>query len=318
MATPASANAAPLVHEAWRRCALRILPSLPADELDRLFRSFVYDRYTEPQRHYHNVRHLEEMLGHLRTYETQHGWHGDYAPALVDEADKSTSGCASRSGVQREWSGTVLLLSILFHDAVYDPKRGDNEEKSAELALDFLNRAEKLYKASQDRSATGGGAAADSAVPSPSLLWAHSDAAQFVRATTSDYIAKTKVHLSVPPKQALQLAAPPTPDAVASSHDDPLHVFLDLDLAILGSPDLSLYQTRYAANIEREYSHYPPADFLKGRSAFLGGFLDSAQWYKTPFFFARLEAQARRNTTAEVAELKARLARLEASAKSNC
>lgn len=60
-------------------------------------------RYAEPQRVYHTWRHIEELLalfrevrGHLRN-----------PPAV--------------------------LWAILFHDGIYDSKRGDNEERSADL-----------------------------------------------------------------------------------------------------------------------------------------------------------------------------------------
>jgi predicted metal-dependent HD superfamily phosphohydrolase len=122
----------------------------------------------------------------------------------------------------------------------------------------------------------------------------------------------------VKPAEQLRLSDPPTPSTIAASHDDPLHVFLDLDLSILGHPDTSVYRERYAANIGREYSHYPPADFLKGRSAFLNSFLCDAQWYKTPYFFARLEATARRNVATEAAELTAQLKELTATTPPAC
>ncbi|KPA85192.1 hypothetical protein ABB37_01559 [Leptomonas pyrrhocoris] len=307
----------PLVRQAWQRCVERLFPPLPTDALAKLFHQFIYDRYSEPQRHYHNLQHLEEMLAHLTQYETAHGWHGDYVPALPinQESDACLGLCAeshtsnAADAVRHDWTGTVLLLSILFHDAVYDPKRGDNEEKSAELAMDFLQIGEEQYKGWR-----GSLGIAALTIPSPSVLWTDARAARFVRETTEDYILKTKVHLSVEPVEKLQLSSPPTPSAAAKSHDDPLHVFLDLDLSILGHPDASTYRERYAANIQREYSHYPRADFLKGRSAFLNSFLSNPQWFKTPFFFAQLEAQARRNAAEEVTELTAELKEREVPA----
>ena len=71
-----------------------------------------YDRltqaYAEPQRHYHNQQHIAERLG-----EFDHARHLARQPGLVE-------------------------LAIWFHDAVYDPKAADNEERSAALAKSCL------------------------------------------------------------------------------------------------------------------------------------------------------------------------------------
>jgi predicted metal-dependent HD superfamily phosphohydrolase len=64
--------------------------------------------YAAPERHYHNLTHIEAMLDLLRSYEE----------ALSDPQS--------------------VEVAIWFHDAVYDTRRHDNEEKSAELAADRL------------------------------------------------------------------------------------------------------------------------------------------------------------------------------------
>ena len=62
-------------------------------------------RYAETHRHYHDQRHLNDCL---RQLDEVHD---------LDERERQ-----------------LLRWAILWHDAVYDPKRNDNEERSAELA----------------------------------------------------------------------------------------------------------------------------------------------------------------------------------------
>jgi predicted metal-dependent HD superfamily phosphohydrolase len=61
-------------------------------------------RYAEPHRHYHTVQHLTAVLEHV-----------DELAGEAADAD-------------------AVRLAAWFHDAVYDPSRGDNEERSARLA----------------------------------------------------------------------------------------------------------------------------------------------------------------------------------------
>jgi len=62
--------------------------------------------YAEPHRHYHDERHLDECLQQLDR-----------------EHDLS------------EHELRLLRWAVLWHDAVYEPTRGDNEERSAKLAF---------------------------------------------------------------------------------------------------------------------------------------------------------------------------------------
>jgi predicted metal-dependent HD superfamily phosphohydrolase len=66
------------------------------------------DAYSEPHRHYHNLRHISECQ---REFD-----------AVLDHA-KATE---------------PIELAIWFHDAIYDTKETDNEEKSARWAEEFL------------------------------------------------------------------------------------------------------------------------------------------------------------------------------------
>jgi predicted metal-dependent HD superfamily phosphohydrolase len=67
--------------------------------------------YQEPQRHYHNLQHLGECLREF-----------DRARALAEDP-------------------AAVELAVWFHDAVYDPRAGDNEERSADLCADCLRSA---------------------------------------------------------------------------------------------------------------------------------------------------------------------------------
>jgi predicted metal-dependent HD superfamily phosphohydrolase len=71
-------------------------------------------RYSEPHRHYHNARHIYDCFRELEAVKLL-----ARDPLAID-------------------------LAILFHDAVYDPRRSDNEDQSALLAAralaDFFSR----------------------------------------------------------------------------------------------------------------------------------------------------------------------------------
>lgn len=70
-------------------------------------------RYLEPHRHYHTLEHIAHMLQGAALAAQSQGH------ALADEQ----------------------ILAVWFHDAIYDPRASDNEEKSAALAVELL-RAE--------------------------------------------------------------------------------------------------------------------------------------------------------------------------------
>ena len=82
-------------HELWERLGGR-----PADGL---YEELI-GRYQEPHRKYHTPRHLDECFAHL-----------DAARTLAEHAAE-------------------VELALWFHDAVYDTRRQDNEEKSADWA----------------------------------------------------------------------------------------------------------------------------------------------------------------------------------------
>lgn len=66
--------------------------------------------YAEPARHYHNLGHIRALLA----------WAAEYRAQLQDY--------------------TAVRFAIWFHDVVYDTQRSDNEERSAVLAVQTLQR----------------------------------------------------------------------------------------------------------------------------------------------------------------------------------
>ena len=98
-------SARELASHAWRELVRRHSSDavLAESTLEELVRA-----YAEPHRHYHTLDHIADLLRLLET-------HGG-----VSDAD-------------------AVKLAILFHDAVYDPARQDNEAASANLAVKRLS-----------------------------------------------------------------------------------------------------------------------------------------------------------------------------------
>ena len=82
--------------------------AMGADAVDEDVHRQLLTRYTEPQRKYHTSQHLAECFERLReaTHEAQ------------------------RPG--------EVSVALWFHDAVYDPKRHDNEQQSADWGRDAI------------------------------------------------------------------------------------------------------------------------------------------------------------------------------------
>ena len=89
--------------ELWRRAGARSDPAAWHDQLAAL--------YSQPHRHYHHFGHIADCL---REFDAVHQLAAD--PVAVE-------------------------IAIWFHDAIYDPRAADNEERSADLARQCLAAA---------------------------------------------------------------------------------------------------------------------------------------------------------------------------------
>jgi predicted metal-dependent HD superfamily phosphohydrolase len=79
-------------------------------------------------------------------------------------------------------------------------------------------------------------------------------------------------------------------------------IFLDMDIAILGA-EREIYR-RYTARIRAEFSQFPDAAYMAGRSAFLEGAVGREALFRTHFYSETLDASARTNMLWELGELR--------------
>jgi predicted metal-dependent HD superfamily phosphohydrolase len=182
--------------------------------------------HSAPDRHYHGLAHIGALLRLADAHAT----------IIVDH--------------------DAVEAAIWFHDAVYDTRRKDNEERSAQLALARL---------------------ADIAAP-------HRLAriAAMIRAT-ADHVL------------------PDFGDSAPASAAQDCALFLDFDLAILGSPAAEF--AGYEEAVRREYSWVSESQWIAGRRAVLEHFLARPSIYATTQFRASHETAARRNLADALARL---------------
>jgi predicted metal-dependent HD superfamily phosphohydrolase len=179
--------------------------------------------YTASGRHYHDLRHIETLLG---------------------LADACADLIADREAVE---------AAIWFHDAIYDTRCRDNEERSAALAV-----ARLAGTADDDRIAR---------------------IAAMIRATAGHAL----------------------PDFDEADARGDCALFLDMDLAILGTPAPEF--DAYEAAVRREYDWVPEPQWKLGRRAVLAQFLARPAIYATRHFRASHEAAARHNLARAIGRL---------------
>jgi predicted metal-dependent HD superfamily phosphohydrolase len=186
-------------------------------------RAELVSAYTRPDRHYHDLRHIEALLG---------------------LADACAGAIADRDAVD---------AAIWFHDAIYDTRRNDNEERSAALAVARLSGTTDEGRIAR--------------------------IAAMIRATAGH-------------------AMPHFADDAAECD---CALFLDMDLAILGSAETDF--DAYEAAVRREYDWVSEPQWKLGRRAVLTAFLARPAIYATTRFQASHEAAARRNLARAIARL---------------
>jgi predicted metal-dependent HD superfamily phosphohydrolase len=82
------------------------------------------------------------------------------------------------------------------------------------------------------------------------------------------------------------------------SSDIDTNIFIDADLSVLGQ-DTVTYKI-YFQNIRKEYSIYPDILYNPGRKKVLKHFLEMERIFKTEYFYAKYENQAKKNLQTEL------------------
>jgi predicted metal-dependent HD superfamily phosphohydrolase len=115
----------PSLLDRWLGLARRAAPGA-AEVVLRETGTDLLARYRETHRHYHDLRHLTEVLEWL-------GW------LAADGVPESAEDAASAENAGGDDTLVAATLAAWWHDAVYDPRRTDNEERSAALARTALS-----------------------------------------------------------------------------------------------------------------------------------------------------------------------------------
>jgi predicted metal-dependent HD superfamily phosphohydrolase len=187
----------------------------------------LWDMHTEQGRYYHTVVHLEEMFNYFEILRKQ-----NCPCSLTKHEDQA------------------IVLSIFFHDSVYDARSGTNEEDSALLFESFADE------------------------------WAISKTSETLKSKVIEYILATKKH------------------HVSYENPEPLALFLDLDMAVLGKEEAA-YQA-YAGLIRKEYEYVPRDIYCQKRGDVLEAFLQHESIYGTDIVGRAFEERARSNIRSEI------------------
>ncbi|MEI6876132.1 MAG: hypothetical protein WCL50_13495 [Spirochaetota bacterium] len=208
--------------------------------------------YGSQTRHYHSWKHVESCLEELAGC-------GD----LDDEATVPLRPRAGEPGLR----GGILRAALWFHDAVYDPRREDNEERSADLLLELGDRM-GLHRSSMEAAAR--------------LVLATRHLSTFGQVTGAPSYARSCEQHGIGQKEE--------------------ELVCDIDLAVLGRSWRSFEE--YEGGIRLEYAFVPEGEYRRKRSLVLRSFLERPAIYRGSRFAGLYEARARENIARLVASLR--------------
>ena len=245
------------------------------DYFDTWFQTIWQQHTSYTTRFYHTVVHLEEMCFHLQllilssssssSFDLTSHSHADQADTKTTDDDSSRSSSSSSRKVHASIQ-SLLLLAIFFHDSIYDAHSSTNEEDSA------------VWFAS-------------SFCPRTNL---HPLSVQLV----VDWILATKHHHHDTTTTTTTRMIPVMDHHATTHHLDPLPLFLDLDLAVLGKTCRAYHQ--YARLIRQEYSFVPASVYCTKRADILTDFVSHPRIYQTDLFHEAFEERARSNIQQEI------------------
>lgn len=111
-------------------------------------------------------------------------------------------------------------------------------------------------------------------------------------------------HLSVPKNIQHNVKIMIEATQLHHSEDNQTQLFLDADMAILGSS--SAQYSQYLKALKREFNSIPKVLYNRGRKRFIMQTLSAEKIFNSDYFGQRYEQQARENLTNEMARIQAR------------
>jgi predicted metal-dependent HD superfamily phosphohydrolase len=111
----------------------------------------------------------------------------------------------------------------------------------------------------------------------------------------------TNLRIAVAPLERVQQLILATKSHQALENDLLCKIFLDADLAILGSTTTEYAD--YAHGVRQEYAWVADKDYIAGRTGVLTQFLKRPRLYFTDYLYNRLEKRARSNIQTEITQL---------------
>jgi len=200
----------------------------------------ILKKYAEEGRYYHTIAHIESMLRELKKT----------SPAVKDVLS--------------------LKMAIWLHDVIYDPKRPDNEERSAEFAAELC---EKL------------------SLPAPFI------------ARVKELILLTKTHRASPEDEDALILLDLDLLAFAGVRERAVEFLLtSSDFAVLSTSPEAF--GRYDRGIRKEYSFVETLLYIEKRIEILEGFLKREPLFNLPMFRDLYEDAARKNLRTAIGLLK--------------